>query len=520
MGGEPGMTRTKQAEGGPMVQRQHQDVFLAVDLGASGGRVVAGLWNGQHLELEEIHRFENGPIDAAGRLYWDLLRLWSEVQVGMRRAAERFGNRVVSIGVDTWGVDFGLLDRDDRLLGNPVHYRDQRTVGTMPRVDLLVPRQDLFAQTGIQFMELNTLYQLFAMRSAREAQLETARSFLMIPDLFHWLLTGEKSNEQTNATTTQCYNPTTRTWATDLLRRLEIPTEIFGPLSLPGTRLGGLRAEVRQATGLNTCQVILPGSHDTASAVMAVPAEEGRQDWCYLSSGTWSLMGVETDRPVLNADCLRLNFTNEGGVGNTIRLLKNITGLWLVQQCRQSFARAGQSLGWDELVRLAECAPPLQFLLNPEDASFVAPTDMPRAIAEYCVRTGQRPPSTPGEFIRGTLESLALRYRQVLGWLEELLGRRLSTIHIVGGGSQNRLLCQMAADACQREVIAGPIEATALGNLLTQAIASGALASIGEARRVVRASFPTQRYQPIARGAWDEAYERFERLSRSPEDTL
>ena len=493
-----------------------QRVYLGVDLGASSGRVVAGLFDGQRLVLEEVHRFENGPVLAAGRMHWDLLALWSHVQQGLQAAAARYGDRVASVGVDTWGVDFGLLGRGDELLGNPYHYRDRRTSGMMERAFSLVSREEIFAHTGLQFMELNTLYQLLAMTLAKSPLLDVAETLLMIPDLFHWLLTGEKANEFTDASTTQMVDPLSRTWAIPLLQRMGIPTHFLGPIVPPGTRLGPLRADVVEATGLRGVQVVLPGTHDTASAVMAVPAAGvagTAPDWCYISSGTWSLMGVESPQPVINDKCRELNFTNEGGVGGTIRLLKNIAGLWLLQECRRIWKQEGREYDWDDLVRQASAAAPLVSLVSPDDTRFVAPRNMPAALGEFCAETGQAVPGDAGAMVRCVLESLALRYRMALHWLQELTGAPVRTIHIVGGGTQNRLLCQMAADACKCRVVAGPVEATAIGNVMMQAVSAGDLGSIAEAREVIRHSFEVEEYTPQNPAEWDEAYARFQRLA-------
>jgi rhamnulokinase len=491
--------------------------FLAVDLGASSGRHVAGLFDGARLRLEELHRFENGPVVAQGRMYWDLLAQWSQVQLGLRRGADRLGGQVVSVGVDTWGVDFGLLGAGDELLGNPVHYRDRRTDGMIERAEALVPRAEIFAHTGLQFMQLNTLYQLLAMRLAGSPVLQAAQSLLLMPDLFHWLLTGIKSNEATNASTTQCFDPRRQDWSWELLDRLELPRQIFGPLVGAGTALGPLRADVAEQTGLAKAKVVLPGTHDTASAVAAVPAAGGlspRPAWCYISSGTWSLMGVEIPQPIVSEKCLALNFTNEGGVGGSIRLLKNIAGLWLVQECRRIWNLGGQNWHWDDLNRLAAEAPSLATLIEPDDPGFLAPSNMPKAIQEYCRRSGQAVPASEGAIVRTAVESLALKYRRVLSWLEELVGGRIETIHVVGGGAQNRQLAQATADACQRPVVAGPSEATALGNVLVQAVAAGDVGTLGEGRELVRRSFALDHYEPRDGAAWDEAYQRFLSLPR------
>jgi rhamnulokinase len=492
-------------------------VFVALDLGASSGRHLAGAFDGRRLAIEELYRFENGPVAVGGRLYWDLLNQWSHVQHGLRAAATTHGERIRSIGVDTWGVDFGLLGRGDELLGNPYNYRDARTEGMFERAFANVPREEIFAATGVQFMQINTLYQLLAMRLADSPLLAEATDFLMIPDLFHWLLTGVKANEYTMATTTQFFDPRAKAWAKTLLERLQIPTRILGRIIHPGETIGRLSRQVAAATHLSNVEVVVPGTHDTASAVMAVPAATGeatmQPDWCYISSGTWSLMGVEVASPIINDKSLALNFTNEGGVGGTTRLLKNICGLWLVQECRRVWSEQGTTYSWEYLTGKAAEAAPLVSFVNPDDPRFLAPANMPEAIRAYCRDRGQHVPADEGGVIRCALESLALKYRQVLGWLEALTGGRIATIHIVGGGAQNRQLCQMAADACNRRVVAGPVEATAIGNLMMQAIAAGEVGSIAEAREVIRQSFSVETYDPREPANWEEAYTKFTALT-------
>jgi rhamnulokinase len=489
--------------------------YLAVDMGASSGRHVVGRFDGQALQLEELYRFDNGPVDVAGSLHWDLLGQWSHVMAGLRAAGARYGGQISGIGVDTWGVDFGLLGKDDVLLGNPSHYRDSRTNGMLEKAFSIVPREEIFRHSGLQFMQLNTLYQLLAMKLAKSPLLDMAQTMLLMPDLFHWLLTGQKCNEFTDATTTQFYNPVQGGWATELLEKFDLPTGILGPIAQPGTNLGVLRPHIAADTGLSRANVILPGTHDTASAVMAVPAASrpgARPDWCYISLGTWALMGVESPEPVVNDQVLRLNFTNEGGVGNTIRLLKNITGLWLIQECRRVWNQAGRNWQWEDLNRLSAAAPALRSFINPDAHDFLAPKDMPEAIRHFTQQTGQPSPESEGAVLRCALDSLALKFRQVLGMCESLVGGRIETIHIVGGGTKNRQLCQAAADACGRRVVAGPVEATATGNVMMQAVAAGDVGSIAEARDVIRHSFAVEEYEPHNTAAWDEAFGRFERI--------
>ncbi|MGE0757880.1 MAG: rhamnulokinase family protein [Pirellulaceae bacterium] len=490
-------------------------VYLAVDLGASSGRVVAALFDGSQVRLEDVSRFDNGGVWVQQRLHWDLLRLWTDVQDGLRAASARYGRRVSSVGVDTWGVDFGLLGRNDELLGNPVHYRDPRTVGMMAVAFALCSREEIFEETGLQFMELNTLYQLLAMKRQHSPLLDCAHSLLMIPDLFHWLLTGVKANEFTDASTTQFYNPHTRNWSSKVLDRLGLPSRMLGEIVAPGTRLGRVQKEVAVATGLAEVEVVLPATHDTASAVMSVPAAGepcDQPDWCYISSGTWSLMGIETRNAIINDKCRELNFTNEGGVGGTTRVLKNIAGLWLIQECRRIWRREGKDWNWETMVGMANEVPPLQSLIFPDAAEFIAPVNMPDAIRQFCRQTGQPVPASEGAVVRCALESLALRYRMVLNWLEQLSGGTISTIHVVGGGTQNHLLCQMTADACHRRVLAGPVEATAIGNVMMQAVANGDVGSIADARQLIRHSFEVREFTPQQVEPWNEAYARYCRI--------
>jgi rhamnulokinase len=484
-----------------------RNVALAVDLGASGGRVVAGAFDGRLLELEELHRFENGPVTLAGHMIWDLPRLWAEVTRGLQAAAARHARAVSSVGVDTWGVDFSFLAADGTLLANPACYRDPRTRGLIDIAAMTVPRPEIFAATGLQFMELNSLYQLLAMQRAGSSVLAMADRLLMIPDLFHWLLSGEASNERTNASTSQCFDPQAGDWAFTMLERFGLPRRIFGPISEPGAALGPLRPDVATETGLTGVRVILPGTHDTASAVAAVPADEppsARPDWCYVSLGTWALVGAELDRPLVTPACLARNFTNEAGIGGTTRLLKNVCGLWLVQQCRAAWQRAGQEWSWDQLTALAAEAPPLVTILDPNHPSLVAPADMPAALRALARETGEPEPISTAATVRAALESVAAGVRRTLGELDGLLGRRVGRVHVVGGGVQNRLLCQMIADATDRPVVAGPVEATAIGNLLVQLLAGDGRVDLRALRRVVRDTFEPARYEPRAAARWND----------------
>jgi rhamnulokinase len=488
--------------------------YLAVDLGAESGRVISGEFDGSKVTLNELHRFSNGPVKLAGTLRWDVLGLWSEIQTGLAKAAaDSVGESVVSVGVDTWGVDYVLLSKTDELLGQPYHYRDSRTDGLLAATTSRVSRSEIFAATGLQFMEINTLYQLLAMQQTDANLLAEADRFLMIADFFHWCLSGSRVVEFTNATTTQCFDPVGGQWSHDLLRKLALPSHIFPDVVPPGTQLGSLRGEVAELTGLKRVQVVAPATHDTGSAVAAVPTElTGTARWAYISSGTWSLIGVEVPDAALSERALEFNVTNEGGIDGTYRLLKNVMGLWLVQQCRRSFERRGTSPSYAEMVQAAEAAPPFRSLVDPDDASFLKPDDMPSAMQQWCRQTDQHAPETIGELVRCALESLALKYRLVLQQIEELTGTAVEVIHIVGGGSQNELLNQFTANACGCPVVAGPIEATALGNVLVQARAAGEIGTLAEIRGVVRNSSRLQHYEPQHGQAWQAAVEKLQQL--------
>ncbi len=484
--------------------------YLALDLGAESGRAVIGHLDGRSLQLKEVHRFSNGPVRVNGHLHWDVLRLFSEVKRGIELAVLKCGPAVSSIGLDTWGVDFGLLDAQGSLLGNPYHYRDSRTDGMMEQVFKRVSRDQVFEHTGIQFMQLNSLYQLFSMRLNQASILDIADTFLTIPDLFNFWLTGRKVNEFSIATTTQCYDPRAKAWATEMLDKLNLPTSMFGEIVSPGTLLGDLRSDIASDLDVTPIAVIAPACHDTGSAVAAVPAR-GRH-YAYISSGTWSLMGVETDEPVITPQSLEYNFTNEGGVCDTFRLLKNIMGLWLVQECRREWARTGESYDYATLTQMAASATPFGPIVDVDDHRFLSLGGMPDKIRQYCRETGQAIPESRGEVLRCALESLALRYRWVLSKLEMMMGQRLEVVHIIGGGMQNELLCQLAADAMQRPVVAGPVEATAMGNILMQALALGDIGSLQEGRELIRNSFEVGTYEPGNAAPWDEAYGRYLRV--------
>jgi rhamnulokinase len=490
-------------------------IRIAVDFGASGGRVLAGRVLANSIELEEVYRFPNGGTRCGRRLLWDVVGLWQETLKGLSLAAKKYGDAIQSIGVDTWGVDYVLLDSLGDFVGPCFHYRDHRTSGIFDRAFRLLPREEIFAETGVQFMEINTAYQLLSMRLENSNLLDVADRFLMMPDLFHWLLSGEICNERTNASTTQLMNAETGEWSKKILEAFLIPPPLFSKPTEPGTKIGTIQASVREWTGIREADVILPPTHDTAAAIVAIPAEQfapSKPEWCYISSGTWSLMGVEVPRPYINDVCMRLNFTNEGGVRGSTRLLKNISGLWIFQQCREQWVREGRTYDWDHLVESAAKSAPLRSLIDPDHRDFVAPANMTEAIRSYCKKTGQPVPESDAAVARCSLESLAMRYRLCLGWLEELTGSTKKVIHIVGGGTQNKLLCQMTADVCQRRVVAGPVEATALGNIAMQAIGAGELADVNAAREKIRKSDEIAVYEPKNGAMWEEAYQKFLRL--------
>lgn len=486
-----------------------QNSYLAVDLGAESGRVMAGHFDGSKIKLEQFHRFPNGPIRLAGTLRWNLIGLWSEIQKGLQKAASELTSEARSVGVDTWGVDYVLMNRSEELLGTAWNHRDSRTDGMIDKACQKVPRSQIFAETGMQFLQINSLFQLLAMQESDPELLASADCFLMVPDFFHWCLSGSRVVEFTNATTSQMLNATSRQWAFDLLRKFELPTEIFPEVVAPGTDLGTLRSDVADFTGLGKLNVVAPATHDTGAAVAAVPtAHTGKANWAYISSGTWSLLGVEVQDAILTEEALRRNVTNEGGVDGTYRLLKNIMGLWLVQRCKVAFAAKGQDIDYAELTRLAAEAPAFRSIVDPDQSCFLGPPDMTVAIAEECKRTGQPVPETVGQFVRCALESLALKYRAVVGWLEGLTGTPIEVIHIVGGGSKNHLLNQFAADASGRPVVAGPVEATALGNVMIQARSAGDVSSLADIRDVVRKSEQIDEFTPQDQSAWNDAWGR------------
>jgi rhamnulokinase len=478
--------------------------FIAADLGAASGRIMVGQWNGRTFVLDELHRFPNGGVQISGHLHWDLLGIWSEIQTGMASYAARFQTAPTAIGIDAWGVDFVLLDKVGRLIGTPYHYRDSRTDGIPDIVFKSISRREMYTRTGVQTMQINTLFQLVSMVHSGDPQLQHAETLLMVPDFFHHLLTGMRAAEYTEATTTQMYARDTG-WTHDLLQALNIPTRILPQIVFPGTQLGPVRGEILSNCGLpGTVPTVAVASHDTASAVAAIPNMDDTS--AFISSGTWSLMGIETRAPIVSDDAFRRNFTNEGGAEGSILFLKNISGLWILQECLRHWNSERRHYAWEDLASLASREEPLRSVLDVDDPDFLAPANMPAAIADYCRRTSQAQPQGIGAITRCCFESLSLKYRVVLESLEKLSGRRLETIRIAGGGCLNSLLCQMTADACDRLVVAGPAEASALGNVMVQAIATGHLRSVNEGRAAIAGSVECKQYSPRRSEAWEEAY--------------
>ncbi|HZJ83868.1 MAG TPA: rhamnulokinase [Clostridia bacterium] len=485
--------------------------ILAFDFGASGGRGIIGQFDGQRLTLDEIHRFSNDPVQVKGHLYWDVLRLlWNMEQTFLKYSNEGRDD-LASVGIDTWGVDYGLLDKDGDLLGNPYHYRDERTEEIMGEAFSRMSKEDIFGRTGIAFQKFNSLYQLLAMAIEKPYILEETDTLLFMPDLLAYFLTGEKATEFTMASTSQLLDAKTGDWCHDLLKAMSIPQEIFTFIQQPGSFRGRILSDLGQKLGIGNIPVTAVASHDTGSAVVAVPAIEGNH--AYLSSGTWSLMGVEVDKPIINEKTLEWNYTNEGGIDGTYRLLKNIMGLWIIQECKREWDRRGEVYSYGEIAEMASGAEPFKSFIHPDNDIFYSPGRMPQKIQEFCRDTGQKVPETKAEIIRCVIESLAMAYRWSMEKLEEITGNKLDTLHIVGGGTQNKLLNQLTANAIGRPVICGPTEATATGNLMVQAMALGEVANLRQARQVVKDSFPTEDYMPKDTHLWDRAYEDYLKIS-------
>jgi rhamnulokinase len=475
--------------------------YLAFDIGAGSGRAILGTLDGCKVNLQEIHRFPNEMILQDGHYYWDINRLFEELLTGLRLCVQKHHVIPVSIGIDTWGVDFGLLDGNGQLIGNPFAYRDSLTEEAMEQVFKVIRPKELYAKTGIQFMRFNSLFQLWALKKKFPNLLLQADKLLFMPDLLGWLFTGVVFSEYTIASTAQMLNPKTRNWYPDLLMRLGLPIHILDDIIEPGTEIGTVKPAILSQLGINAISVVAVGAHDTASAIAAIPAEG--KNWAYISSGTWSLMGIETDEPILSEQSFKYLFTNEGGVGKKIRYLKNITGLWLLQECKKIWDRE-REIPYSEMIAQCKKVQAFRSIVDPDDPAFMNPEDMPAAIRDYCIRTGQEVPGTIPEFARCIFESLALKYRIVLDQLKEVSPHPIEKIHMIGGGSLNTLLCQMTADATGLPVIAGPAEATALGNILVQIACNQGLEGLDTLRGYSVNSVETVTYMPKNKGIWDK----------------
>ncbi len=478
---------------------------LAIDFGASSGRAILGSFDGEKITLQEVHRFSNDPVKVGKTMYWDVLRLFYNIKQGIIKAQQAGG--FDSIGIDTWGVDFGLIDEFGCLLENPVHYRDVRTAGLIEECAELVPNKEFYETTGIQFMELNTIYQLYALKKYRPHILERADRLLFMPDLFGYMLTGKMTTEYSIATTSQMVDLKTKSWATGLLDRLGIPSRLLGEIAPSGSVLGKVSEDICEECGIGDVDVISVCGHDTQSAITAVPCESG--DFAFLSSGTWSLFGTELKEPIVNEKSLAMNVTNEGGCDSSVGFLKNIIGLWLIQESRRHWNRHGSDYSYADLEKLALAAEPFKCFIDPDAPEFVPHGNIPQRVRDYCKKTGQPVPESVGEVMRCIYESLAMKYRLTLEDLEDCTGKTYPAIHVIGGGTKDTLLCQMTASSCNRTVIAGPIEATVLGNIAVQLMASGAVENVAQARKIVKASEKTAEYSPENADAWAKAYERF-----------
>lgn len=482
--------------------------ILAFDFGASSGRAILATYDGTRIQMEEIHRFSNDPVTVNGVFYWDILRLYHEIKQGITKAVHAGG--FDAIGIDTWGVDFGLIDEKGQLLGNPIHYRDTRTVGIPEKLYEKIPAAELYRRTGIQLVNLNTLFQVYSLVLNEPEQLERADKMLFIPDLFAYFLTGVQRAEFSIASTSQMLDPITHDWNYSLLEELNFPTRLLPPVCDTGSTYGLLRDELCEELGCPKVPVIAVATHDTASAVASVPTQE--KDFIYISCGTWSLFGTELDQPVINDKSYTFNLTNEGGINRTVRFLKNIIGLWLIQESRRQWIREGAQVSYADLEREAVACKPFACFIDPDDARFGVPGNLPRRVQEFCAETGQYVPQTRGEIMRCIYESIAMKYRYTFRAVREVTNKEYAAIHMIGGGTKDRLLCQMTADSCNIPVIAGPIEATAMGNVAVQLMALGAFSDLKEVRRAVAASEDPKHYAPENAAAYDEAYERFVRI--------
>lgn len=478
---------------------------LAFDFGASSGRAIIGCFDGDKITLEEVHRFSNDPVSVGGTVYWDVLRLFYEIKQGIIKA--KIAGGFDSIGIDTWGVDFGLIDTEGKLMENPVHYRDARTVGLVDEAFKTMPKEKLYGITGIQFMELNTLFQLISLKKYRPWMLERADKMLFMPDLFGYMLTGKMCAEYSIASTSQLIDLDKRTWSKEILDAFGIKESIFAPLVQPGTVLGELSKEICEECGVDPVPVISVCGHDTQSAITSVPCEDG--DFAFLSSGTWSLFGTELDKPIVNETSMNINITNEGGFDGSTGFLKNIIGLWLIQESRRQWKREGKEYSYADLEKLALAAEPFKCFIDPDAPEFVPHGNIPERVREFCRKTGQYVPETVGEIMRCIYESLAMKYRLTFEKLRECTERDYPVIHVIGGGTKDGLLCQMTANSCDRTVKAGPIEATVMGNVAVQLMSDGSVENIGQARKIVADSSELKTFEPKDTDKWAKAYENF-----------
>ncbi|HEY5510034.1 MAG TPA: rhamnulokinase family protein [Prolixibacteraceae bacterium] len=483
--------------------------FLAFDLGASSGRAMLGTITNQRLQLKEVHRFENRMVEIDNHFYWNIFSIFDELKTGLKKCIRDFGVQPDSVAIDTWGVDFAFVDKDGMIASLPFAYRDRRTDNAMEDFYKIIPKEELYLMTGIQLMQFNSLFQLFVNHQSKASQYLIGKDLLFMPDALSYLFCGVKKNEFSIASTSQLLKPGLLAYEERLFKAMGVDPSIMQEIVLPGTLLGTIKPEVQKETGSKAIPVIAVASHDTASAIVSVPATG--KDWAYISSGTWSLMGIESDKPLISKEILELNFTNEGGVEGTTRFLKNIMGMWLLQECRRIWSRE-VNYSWNEMVDLSTLAQPFKCLIDPDDTSFLNPADMPAAIADYCIKTGQTPPATHGEFIRCIFESLAMKYRLTLDSIRSVVSHSIGKVHIIGGGANNELLCQYSANALGIPVVAGPTEATAIGNIMIQAKAMQRVASIQEIRTMVKNSFETKNFLPHKPEVWAAQMDRFRNI--------
>lgn len=484
---------------------------LAFDFGASSGRAMLFTFDGEKLSIEEMHRFSNDPVMLGDSFHWDVLRLFFEIKQGINKTVLAGHSDIAAIGIDTWGVDFGLFDKNGKMLGNPYHYRDTRTDGMVELADEMMGKKYIFDKTGIQFTFFNTLFQFMAMRKDNDPLLDIADKVLFIPDIFNYLLTGEMKNEYSIASTSQLLDVRAKTWDKELMEKAGIPTDIFCDIVMPGTVIGTLTDEICEELGCPKIPVIAVGSHDTASAVASVPVTE-EYPYAYISTGTWALMGSELDAPNVTDTTYQYNFTNEGGVCGKIRFLKNIMGLWIIQESKRQWAREGKNFSFDDLEKAAWAAEPFRSFIDPDCADFATPGNMPRRIREFCKRTGQPVPETEGEIIRCVAQSLAFKFRMVADAIEDITKKPLSAVHMVGGGIKDTMVCRFTASATGKTVLAGPVEATSTGNALVQLMALGKIKNLTAGRQIVKNSFPIKQYEPEEKDAWNTAYEAYKKI--------